>query len=609
MAEYARQIAEAASFQAFINGYLREVDGGRLWPVRHWREVNPGIVPKLTGDYLIELELPSQQTKMLLDLSYRSIAGCHRTRAVYCQQHEGQWRREGFWSALLTLVKEIYSGNKVAVSGPVESRQLELTYRLTDSVQNMIAYLSNHSTAPDPLNSFSEAEQSLLYGHWLHPTPKSRQGMLEWQHRLFAPELHGEFRLHYFAVERSLVQWESDDEHPDPPTISLAAADWPLEILQENEVLLPAHPLQAQWLLARRDLQPWFVSGQIRSLGEIGNLFTATSSVRTVFQEQFPWMFKFSVPVKITNSLRQNKKHELLAGALMSRLYEAIGFSAQRPNFHLISDPSFITVNLPGFVESGFEVIIRRNPFCDDDGRGKITLAALLQDQWPLEGEHSPITQSPLQKIIQNLAAEEQRPELEVARDWFDKYWECAIEPLLMLLDKWGIGLEAHQQNSVVDVARGYPSAYFYRDNQGFYLSKSEQQKLLTRLPQLSRCPELFYEQDMMLNRFTYYLIVNHLFALIYRFGNDGYADESYWIGRTQSQLVEIQSRMQGLGHEFIERLLTRDTLPAKANLLTRVNDIDELEADLEMAVYVSIANPLRLNSKVRKKIVEVAYA
>lgn len=601
MLEQARKIAEAASFQAFINGYLREINAGKMWNVREWLEFN--TTPTLCGEFLIELELPKQGQSLILDLAYKSTVGCHTINAVYGCLDQSKWSRVGFWDAIQLLVTEIYAVE--AVTDPLGLCQQELVNRLEDSLQNMMVYFANNPHPVNPLENFCIAEQSLLCGHWLHPTPKSRQGMQNSQHRLFAPELHGEFHLHYFAVEHELVRWESNEVNPDPIAICLAAADWPLEILEENEVLIPVHPLQAEWLLHREDLKPWFASGRIRSLGKVGNVFTATSSVRTVFQEQFPWMFKFSVPVKITNSFRQNKKHELLVGVIMSRLYERIGFSRQWPSFQLISDPAFITVELPGFKESGFEVIIRRNPFMDNEGQGKVTLAALLQDNWSAESK----TKSPLQKLIRDIAEKEKRSELMVAHDWFDQYWNCAIEPLLMLLDIWGIGLEAHQQNSLIDVSKGYPSAYYYRDNQGFYLAECERAKLLDCLPELDCCPELFYERDMILNRLTYYLIVNHLFAVIYRLGRDGYANEQHWLDITQKKLMPLQARMCGLGYEFIRRLLTKDTLPTKANLLTRIKDIDELDADMEMAVYVTLSNPLRIANGMCRKEYEVEYA
>ncbi|MCG3017812.1 hypothetical protein KZ288_29200, partial [Escherichia coli] len=54
--------------------------------------------------------------------------------------------------------------------------------------------------------SFLQSEQALLIGHQLHPTPKSRQGILPEEETIFAPELKGKFQLHYFYAEASLVK-------------------------------------------------------------------------------------------------------------------------------------------------------------------------------------------------------------------------------------------------------------------------------------------------------------------------------------------------------------------------------------------------------------------
>ena len=603
-----RSIAEQASFQAFINGYLREVDSGTYWSPSQWRQRYPQFSLEFTGEHLLELRLPAQDCTLLLEITYFSQVGCHKVHRVYGRRN-ASWCRENFWSALMLLVKEIYQGKRVWVEGPVKARQLELTYRLTDSLQNMIVYLQQNTRGCAAGASFLAAEQGLVLGHWMHPTPKSRQGILDWQHPLFAPEYHGEFALHYFAVERALVNSGAADDGIDPEAIALDAADWPLELLQESEILLPCHPLQAQWLLAQPQLQSYFNDGRIRSLGLMGQTFAATSSVRTVYRDDFPWMFKFSVPVKITNSLRQNKKHELNAGLMMTRLCGGLEFFQRFPQFSLIADPAYMTVALPGRHESGFEMIVRRNPFYNGNTEGQITLAALLQDGWSTDTADDRARASALQQIIARLAEREHRSEFEVARDWFDRYWRCAVEPLLVLLDEWGIALEAHQQNSVLDVSGGYPQHYFYRDNQGFYLARAQHKKLLQRLPQLAGCPELFYETSMLLDRFGYYLLFNQLFAVIYRLGCDGYGDEKFWLLRCQEKLQTLQRTLSGLGREFIHRCLHRATLPSKANLLTRVNDIDELEAELEMAVYVEIANPLRLVTRQQTLPAAVEYA
>jgi siderophore synthetase component len=61
-----------------------------------------------------------------------------------------------------------------------------------------------------------------------------------------------------------------------------------------------------------------------------------------------------------------------------------------------------------------------------------------------------------------------------------------------------------------------------------------------------------------------------------------------------KSWLTSLRAELNGLGRAFVSSLLDDSTLPYKANLLTRVRDMDELSAELEQAVYVDVPNPLR---------------
>src|SRR5690606_13383798 len=131
-----------------------------------------------------------------------------------------------------------------------------------------------------------------------------------------------------------------------------------------------------------------------------------------------------------------------------------------------------------------------------------------------------------LYQLIVKKAQMESRSLEHVSMDWFKAYWGCAIEPLIRLYDEYGIALEAHQQNSVLDVSSCYPKIYYYRDNQGYYLSKSHKQILLAQEPSLAESPELFYEDELIHERFTYYLLMNQLFSVINRFGADQLIEE-----------------------------------------------------------------------------------
>lgn len=312
-------------------------------------------------------------------------------------------------------------------------------------------------------------------------------------------------------------------------------------------------------------------------------------------------MLKFSIPVKVTNSLRVNKAHELKAGGVvMSRLLRQTGFGEAEPGFRILQDPAYLTVMLPGLTESGFEVIFRNNPFPPggQDQGGVISIAALTQDP-PLPGRNSRLLD-----LIEGLALNENRSLAAVSRDWFQQYLSCAIGPALRLYDEHGIALEAHQQNSLLDVSGGgYPRCYYYRDNQGYYLSESLRGPLTEQCTDLKETPpELFYRDAMIRDRFCYYLIVNQLFSVIARFGIDDLISETLLIQQFRHFLHVEHSRLDGPAQALVKSLLEDSRLPYKGNLLTRVNDVDELNAELEMAVYSSIANPLRGDTRATPK-------
>ncbi|MGQ4879491.1 IucA/IucC family protein [Billgrantia sp. LNSP4103-1] len=586
MGPSARAVAEQASLQAFLHCYLREVDAGR-WRTRN--DEATGAIEAGRAEALCELELAAQETRLAIEVLYRSRAGRHRFgRIWFCSGVQQDWNRLEPWQAMSLLVRELYARPTGMVPELRKARELELFYRLADSYRVMTRYVAarRHDPRLDS-DRFIDSEQALLFGHAAHPTPKSRQGLAEWQHDTYAPELTGRFQLACFAVHRDLVEQGSCLDIDAEAMVSDALGGGEgAPNLPADRVLVPAHPLQAQWLLSQPAVIEAIAKGRIQPLGSLGPLFTATSSVRTLYSEKAEWMFKFSIPVKVTNSLRINKSHELRAGMVMARLIERTGFLDAEPHFRFLQDPAFLTVRLDGLRESGFEVILRENPFAPGRDRGVISLATLTQD--PLEGRTSR-----LHGLIEGLALNEGRSLAAVSRDWFRHYLHCAIKPALRLYDDHGIALEAHLQNSLLDLGAGYPARFYYRDNQGFYLSQARRAELESLCPEVAESPELFYRDEMIRDRFCYYLVANQLFSVIARFGQDGLLEESSLLTLLRQALMRWRERMQGPAGPLLDMLLQTASLPYKGNLLTRVHDVDELDAELEMAVYTRIPNPL----------------
>lgn len=580
--------AEYMTLQAFANGYFRELDPG-VWHRREEWQYQEGHHFADDDDWVLELRLAAQQQTLAFNISFRSLTGPHRLQQVFAR-HDAQlsWRPLDTLAALQWMIAAIYA--ETSDSQDAERKRLELSSRVFGSIEILSVFLQ-HRDQDERLNAmtFGDSEQSLLFGHWLHPSPKSRQGMHDWHHRHYSPEMAGQFQLQYFVADRALVEEQS--LWPRSASDLLHQHLLPELSLAVDAVLLPLHPLQAEWLLHQPYVRRWLQSGQLRHLGNAGPWFCATSSVRTVYCAGLDFMLKLSLPVKITNSRRLNKYHELEAGLSISKLLQALRLDGGRCGFEFVRDPAYITLRYPSGLESGFEVILRENPFgvAQLQGRQQIAIAALVQE---------PVRQgglSRMQRLIEGLRTRENRSAEAVSEEWFRRYWLCAIEPLIRLYDSHGLALEAHQQNSLLDVTGGYPEIYFYRDNQGFYLAESRRTELQTQVPELERLQAVFYPDDMICQRFTYYLIVNQLFAVIHRLAADGLIAEHRLLTHTAQWLQRLLPELSGPARPLVLSLLHEPHLPCKGNLRTRVEDVDELSAELEMAIYSQLPNPLQL--------------
>lgn len=582
-----QQIAEHATFQNFANCYWREIDAGRT--TRHGTEAGAGIE-------CVEWLLPSQRTALRTEIVSRSLCGPCGFGRVWKRTltdavPDTAWQQTEPFTALCCLAGECYRRMEgKATASDLRGSELELLLRVLQSYQSVQRYLDATPAADGDEDEFIAAEQSLVFGHWLHPTPKSLQGMTPWQQPVYAPELGGRFRLRWFAAPAARVSHRSAVRQSAPEMIAaILGGGIDGLALRGDELPIPMHPLQAEALTLDPAVRAMLESGTLRALGEAGPEFTATSSVRTVYSPDSPWMLKFSLPVRITNSIRVNRRHELDAGVIMAKLIGAIGREPGRdlgPRFGFVLDPAYITLDSPDGGESGFEVILRENPFAGGRQRGVATIAALAAE--PLPGRSSR-----LERLVRRVAAERGGGVGEAARRWFEAYLDCALDPVLRLYDTHGVALEAHQQNGLLDLRDGMPARFLYRDNQGFYLSAAYRDRLRRLIPEADNIRSLYYEEAEINRRFSYYVIVNQIFSVIARLGKDRLAEEEDLLRVLRTRLERLALSLTGAGRRFTEGVLDSPTIGAKLNLTTRLLDIDELQTASEADLYAQWPNPL----------------
>lgn len=518
----------------------------------------------------------------------------------------------------------------------VTGESVDLVARVADSVRRTAVFITERGEHPaDGADLFLAAEQALLLGHPLHPTPKSREGLSDDEARRYSPESRGSFPLHWLGVAPSALATDSawtEGGRPVPAgrlTARLAGAGLSLP---DGFAALPVHPWQLGEMRRRPEAEALFDAGLLRDLGTHGPPWQPTSSVRTVYRPGAPAMLKLSLAVRITNSRRENLRKELHRGVEVHRLLRsglAEQWHAAHPGFDIVRDPAWLAVDGPdGRPLTGLDVMIRHNPFSPaDDVRclaGLVAPRPHARDASPAThardagrrtsgtpcdpADGGPVRRSRLAVIVSRLAGRTGRPPGAVAAEWFLRYLKHVVRPVLWLDGVAGIALEAHQQNTLVLLdPDGWPKGGRYRDNQGYYFRQSRRSDLDARLPGIGGRSDTFVSDDVTDERFCYYLGINNVLGLIGAFGSQGLADERLLLAAFRRFLADADrpsadaearrvpgARRAAARSSLPARLLDSPVLRCKANLLTRLHGLDELVGPVDtQSVYVTVANPL----------------
>ncbi|MCC8481631.1 iron transporter [Streptomyces globisporus] len=574
--------ARSQSFDALDDpDPLRAADAaGTESLLRCWTREND--LPRPDGGTL-RIAFPASGTALLVPVHYWSATGAHRFGAPALENAPAGAPPADAATVAVLIGRE---------GG--ESGAGDLVARVADSVRHTAGFIEQRRRSPaDPADAdlFLTAEQSLLLGHPLHPTPKSREGLSESESRRYSPELHGSFPLHWFAVDRSLAATDSAWTEDGPATAEELLAPHAAGLkAPPGTVAVPVHPWQAADLIHRPQVRALAETGLLHDLGPHGEPWHPTSSIRTVHRPGARVMLKLSLGVRITNSRRENLRKELHRGVEVHRLLStglAEQWQREHPGFDIVRDPAWLAVDDPeGTPVTGLDVVLRHNPFGPGDDAACI---AGLTAQRPRPGR--PGMHSRLAEVVSGLRARTGLSGTDVSAEWFRRYLHHVVRPVLWLDAHGGVALEAHQQNTLVLLdPDGWPVGGRYRDNQGYYFRDSRRAELDRRLPGIGTVSDTFVSDPVTDERFAYYLGINNVLGLIGAFGAQRLADEQQLLTVLRQFLTETAE----LGSPLPAYLLENRQLRCKANLLTRLHGLDELVGPVDtQSVYVTIANPL----------------
>lgn len=303
----------------------------------------------------------------------------------------------------------------------------------------------------DPLVFF---EQAIVDGHPGHPCCHNRTGLSASDLRAYAPEYRPGVSLPVVAVRRDRHTGHGDlnlllrTEHP----AVAAAADASLTD-PERYALLPVHPWQLAHVLEHRYADA-FADGSLVVLPGVTIPAHPLLSLRTLVPAGVlpASHLKTALSVRLTGAVRIVSPAAVHNGPVLSALLTAVlrrepGLAGQ---LWILREPASAAYVDPDRGPSRSLAVLAREPVRRYLGAEEIALPAAALSA------RSPSGQPVVLDAMKQAGAD--------AASWFAAYCRVVLPPMLTLLCRWGVGLEAHGQNTVVVLRGGWPMRILYRD-------------------------------------------------------------------------------------------------------------------------------------------------
>ena len=581
------------ALQHFINAYTQETGKGYLLDQNQQSPQQKKLSQNLP---LLVIEIDSIQAEFYFPLEYVSLVGRHRLAALPSVSISGQAKKMSPVTIVGLLLEELV----IASNLPLDAASL--VEKWIQSRDALHQFLLNRELDFDDLikanQNFIESEQALILGHSMHPAPKSRTGFVHEDWLKFSPEHQGKTQLQYWLVHQDYVaEGNANDglissELKSAIKWYLTEQDLNLLNIYAEYKLIPLHPWQARYLQGKSWFEQLKQKNKIIDLGLKGWDFSATTSVRTLASFSAPWMVKPSLSVMITNSVRVNLEKECYRGELTYRLWHSdFGqkILKQCPSLKAVNDPAWVALKVDNTVINESICIFRDQPFKTHQ---QVTCIASLCQDHPVKMENR------FTQIFASILEQGQHSDgSALALDWFNRFLEVGLKPLMHLYHRCGMAFESHQQNVLLELENHFPKTLWLRDNQGFYYIEEYAAEILKFLPELKEKAFAVGSKAFVDERFSYYFFGNTLFGIINAIGITGYV--------TEQQLLEhLKAFLLGQLKEYpestlLQGLLYQPTLPYKGNLLTRLHELDELTAPVEnQSIYVQLPNPLCISQE-----------
>jgi siderophore synthetase component len=558
-----------------VNCYLREYAIPKqqiCWQAN--TQSLPQVLRYSDCEFLVSVNFPALNGVLVLPTSYVSAIGKIQLADRPWLKQPGQgWKKISAQQTLQWILES------AALDLDIEFNQ-ELVEQFTNSMQIMTCFAQDEPNIASD-NGFIDSEQSLLWGHAFHPTPKSRTGVSMDDLLACSPEVGASFPLYWFKVAKQLVETLGETSQRKNPLKAFreilpeSEISVPTDVEETEYVFYPCHPWEVYTLLANPLVQRAIEKKCIIPVGSHGMHMYPTSSVRTLYHPNLDWFLKFSINVRLTNCVRKNAWYELDSAVKLTEILQPIREKEQlhHPVFKVMTEPFATTVNLSSVsgtkdddsvirARESFGVLLRENFTLSEIDLLEPRLAAgLFADD---RQGHSVIATQLKRRAMQN-----NQSYADIATLWFERYLHCLLPGVLNYFFRHGVVFEPHLQNIVIGFDQGMPCCVWIRDLEGTkLLPELWPAEKLGQLSSKAR-ESVYYTRQQGWQRIGYCTLVNNLSEAIFYLA-DGKSSLENMLWRCMKRALIQWQRTYGIQPE-LQALTEGGVMPSKNNFTTRL--------------------------------------
>ena len=453
-----------------------------------------------------------------------------------------------------------------------------MTFSMLPDTINFFTWLQ-HIKDNGTTNDLSYSESLVLEGHPTHPLTKTKLPLTTEEIRRYAPEFEKIIPLHIMLVSSSHIittSMENDEQYIVNQVIpelkdKLQAFLKPLDLDINDYRAIFVHPWQYDHVIGER-FKTW-ISDKILIPTPFTVESKATLSFRTMELLHHPFHIKLPVNVQATSAVRTISTVTTVDGPKLS--YALQDMLNIYPELKVAAEPFGEYINVDPDLARQLACIVREKPVLTQEG--STIVSASLVNRNPVDDDV--VVDSYIKWIYNELTTES-------IEQFIRQYTRTLVRPLIAYIQDYGIALEAHMQNTIVNLGPNYQMNFLVRDLGG---SRIDLQTLKHKLPDVEITNESLIADSIeaVIGKFQHAVVQNQLAELIHHFNQYDTVNEQALFKIVQQE-IETAIDDNKNHAEALHRVLFGQKISVKALLSMR------MENKVKKYLNTELENPIK---------------